>query len=286
MDGTSIIVFFPENGVSEVQKRQMVTQAGENTHVVGIHGNFDDAQTAIKEVLNDTEFKKLLDENNFMFSSANSINIGRLVPQVVYYVNTYRITSYNVCYTKLLRKIQAIGAEKAFIEFTSPPRDKGTRYLRNNENLWMYFPKANRTIKISGHMLRQSMMGSDISYEDQTDRNKLNELYDSSILSETDGIYTLELLAKEGIETSYYRRVIDIAKDTYTIKNSSMYANSGKLLKVLTVEEIQHIGDRYYITSFVVITSYSIHYTKLYEYEGNPGQGRKSTHEASRRDSP
>ncbi len=89
VDGTSIIVFFPENGVSEVQKRQMVTQAGENTHVVGIHGNFDDAQTAIKEVLNDTEFKKLLDENNFMFSSANSINIGRLVPQVVYYVNTY-----------------------------------------------------------------------------------------------------------------------------------------------------------------------------------------------------
>ncbi len=89
VDGTSIIVFFPENGVSEVQKRQMVTQAGENTHVVGIHGNFDDAQTAIKDVLNDTEFKKLLDENNYMFSSANSINIGRLIPQVVYYVNTY-----------------------------------------------------------------------------------------------------------------------------------------------------------------------------------------------------
>ena len=116
----------------------------------------------------------------------------------------------------------------------------------------MYFPKANRTIKISGHMLRQSMMGSDISYEDQTDRNKLNELYDSSILSETDEIYTLELLAKDGIETSYYRRVIDIAKNTYTIKNSSMYANSGKLLKVLTVEEIQRIGDRYYTTSFVM----------------------------------
>ncbi len=89
VDGTSIIVFFPENGVSEVQKRQMVTQTGENTHVVGIHGNFDDAQTGIKEILNDLDFKQKLDENDYMFSSANSINIGRLVPQVVYYVNTY-----------------------------------------------------------------------------------------------------------------------------------------------------------------------------------------------------
>ncbi len=174
-----------------------------------------------------------------------------MTPDKVVYDGEMIINKKDKVYHKEM-KIQAIGAEKAFIEFTSPPRDKGTRYLRNDENLWMYFPKANRTIKISGHMLRQSMMGSDISYEDQTDRNKLNELYDSSILSETDEIYTLELLAKEGIETSYYRRVIDIAKDTYTIKNSSMYANSGKLLKVLTVEEIEKIGDRYYITSFLM----------------------------------
>ena len=80
--------------------------------------------------------------------------------------------------------------------------------------------------------------------------NKLNELYNASVLSETDEIYTLELVAKEEVDTSYHRRVIDIDKATYTIKSSSMYAKSGKLLKILTVEDIQKIGDRYYITSF------------------------------------
>ncbi len=172
-----------------------------------------------------------------------------MTPDKVIYQGEMIINKKDKVYKKNMN-IRAIGAEKAFIEFTSPPRDKGTRYLRNDENLWMYFPKANRTIKISGHMLRQNMMGSDISYEDQTDRNKLSELYDATILSKTDEMYTLELVAKEGVDTSYHRRVIDIDKATYTLKNSSMYAKSGKLLKILTVEEIQKIGDRYYITNF------------------------------------
>lgn len=89
VNGIKIIVFYPEKGISEVQKRQMQTQEGKNTFVIGVNGNFDDAQRAIKEVLNDDEFKNLLEKNDYMFSSANSINIGRLIPQIVYYVYSY-----------------------------------------------------------------------------------------------------------------------------------------------------------------------------------------------------
>lgn len=87
--GTRIIVFYPKDGVSPVQERQMVTQKGENTYVVSIKGNFDDAQSAVKKIFSDNEFAKELEEKGFVLSSANSINIGRLVPQIVYYVYAY-----------------------------------------------------------------------------------------------------------------------------------------------------------------------------------------------------
>ena len=89
VDGTRIIVFYPKNGVSRVQELQMVTQKGDNTSVVAIHGNFDDAQTGVKNIFEDKEFAAELDAAGYQFSSANSINIGRLVPQVVYYVYAY-----------------------------------------------------------------------------------------------------------------------------------------------------------------------------------------------------
>lgn len=87
--GTKIIVFYPKNGVSPIQEKQMVTQKGDNTFVVGIHGNFDDAQTGVKKLFGDKELAAELDAKGYQFSSANSINIGRLVPQVVYYVYAY-----------------------------------------------------------------------------------------------------------------------------------------------------------------------------------------------------
>lgn len=87
--GTEIIVFFPNQGVSEVQERQMITQEGENTHVFAIEGNFDDAQTGVKKIFNDSEFAAKLADMGCRLSSANSINIGRLVPQVAYYVYGY-----------------------------------------------------------------------------------------------------------------------------------------------------------------------------------------------------
>lgn len=87
--GTKIIVFYPKDGVSVVQEKQMVTQKGNNTYVVGIHGNFDDAQSGVKAIFADSELADCMLKNGYRFSSANSINIGRLVPQVVYYVYAY-----------------------------------------------------------------------------------------------------------------------------------------------------------------------------------------------------
>ena len=89
VEGTKIIVFYPKDGVSPIQRQQMVTQKGDNTFVVGINGNFDQAQTGVKQMFSDPELAKELDAAGYQFSSANSINIGRLVPQIVYYVYAY-----------------------------------------------------------------------------------------------------------------------------------------------------------------------------------------------------
>ncbi len=89
VDNTKILVFYPVNGVSPMQKLQMITQDGKNVAVCAINGNFDDAQSAVKAIFTDEEIKASLAEKNMMFSSANSINWGRLVPQIVYYFSTY-----------------------------------------------------------------------------------------------------------------------------------------------------------------------------------------------------
>lgn len=89
VEGTSIIVFYPKNGVSPIQEKQMITQKGANTKVVGITGNFDDAQSGVKAMFNNKDLAERMDKAGYQFSSANSINIGRLVPQIVYYVYAY-----------------------------------------------------------------------------------------------------------------------------------------------------------------------------------------------------
>jgi threonine synthase len=89
VDGTEIFVFYPKDGVSEIQERQMVTQGGANTHVYAIGGNFDDAQRAVKAIFNDRDYEARLADDGYRLSSANSINIGRLVPQVAYYYFAY-----------------------------------------------------------------------------------------------------------------------------------------------------------------------------------------------------
>lgn len=112
--GTKIIVFYPKDGVSKVQEKQMVTQKGDNTNVIGIDGNFDDAQTGVKSMFNNTELAKALKNAGYLFSSANSINIGRLVPQIVYYVHSY---------VSLYRRKQIKNGEK--INFVVPTGNFG-----------------------------------------------------------------------------------------------------------------------------------------------------------------
>jgi threonine synthase len=112
--GTRIIVFYPKDGVSSVQEKQMITQKGDNTDVIGIRGNFDDAQTGVKMMFNNIELAERLKKAGYLFSSANSINIGRLVPQIVYYVHSY---------VSLYRKKQVSEGEK--INFVVPTGNFG-----------------------------------------------------------------------------------------------------------------------------------------------------------------
>lgn len=112
--GTRIVVFYPKNGVSAVQEKQMVTQKGANVKVIGITGNFDDAQSGVKEIFTDKKFGEKIAEKGFVFSSANSINIGRLIPQVAYYV---------FAYTRLIKEERIKAGDK--INFTVPTGNFG-----------------------------------------------------------------------------------------------------------------------------------------------------------------
>ena len=89
VDGFKVVVYYPKNGVSAIQERQMSSQEGDNVKVIGIKGNFDDAQTGVKQIFGDDDFKAKLAQKGYILSSANSINIGRLVPQIVYYFYGY-----------------------------------------------------------------------------------------------------------------------------------------------------------------------------------------------------
>lgn len=148
-------------------------------------------------------------------------------------------------------KLYGEGPEKSFATFLSPPRDKGTSMLRLGDNLWMYLPSAEKTIKISGHMLRQSFMGSDFSYSDSTERMKLLDRYDATVTGndQTDGraVYVLELKAKQA-DANYYIRKMWIDRERYVVLKQEMYAKSGKLLKVSYSSDIKQIGDRFYVT--------------------------------------
>jgi len=147
------------------------------------------------------------------------------------------------------------GRDKGFVEFTAPARDKGTKYLFLDDNLWMYIPNVEKVIKISGHLLRQSMMGSDFSYEDSMSRVKLREDYKAVVIDEEEidgrACYILELTAVRK-DVTYYRRKIWVDKERFVALKSERYAKTGKLLKLMTTQNIQKIGGRYYPTKLTM----------------------------------
>jgi outer membrane lipoprotein-sorting protein len=144
-----------------------------------------------------------------------------------------------------------IGNEKSFTEYLSPARQKGTKMLKVGDELWIYSPDADRIIKIAGHMLKKSMMGSDLSYEDMMEDYELLDVYDIRLMGEElldeKECYKLELIAKEGKEDiSYKRRVVWVDKDNFLPLKEEMYAKSGKLLKRFSILETMRIGKRWY----------------------------------------
>jgi len=150
---------------------------------------------------------------------------------------------------KIIKTMVALSDKKnSLVEFTNP-QDRGTKFLKREDDLWMFFPDAEEIIKISGHMLNQGMMGSDFSYQDIMESDKLTDLYDFKIIAEEeiDGrlCYVLEGVAREGVKVSYYRRVSWIDKERFIGLKEELYAQSGRLLKETKVNEVQEIEGRW-----------------------------------------
>jgi outer membrane lipoprotein-sorting protein len=142
------------------------------------------------------------------------------------------------------------GTEKTFTEYLSPPREKGTKMLKLEDELWIFNPKADRIIKIAGHMLRQSMMGSDVSYEDFMEDPDLSNTYNVKLLADETYnkrvCYVLKLTAKKDKTPSYYSRKLWVDKERYLPLKEELFAKSGKLLKNFIIGEVFKIGDRWY----------------------------------------
>ena len=142
------------------------------------------------------------------------------------------------------------GTDKSFTEYVAPAREKGTKMLKLGDQLWTYSPSTDRTIKISGHLLRQSVMGSDLSYEDLMEDPSMEELYDATIEREEDiegrACWVLDLTAKDG-GVAYAQRKIWVDQERFLPLREHRFGKSGKLLKTTEVHEIDRVGDRWVI---------------------------------------
>ncbi|MBM7555932.1 outer membrane lipoprotein-sorting protein [Halanaerobacter jeridensis] len=141
------------------------------------------------------------------------------------------------------------GADYGLTKFTNP-RDRGSKFLKRENNLWMFFPDAEDIVKISGHMLEQGMMGSDFSYQDLMESTKLADLYQFTIIGEekVDGrsCYVIEGIKEEGKEASYYRRKEWVDKERFVLWREELYARSGRLLKELQTKKVEQLEGRWY----------------------------------------
>ena len=167
--------------------------------------------------------------------------------------STISISKMVIHGTRQTRTIEAkswgMGDEKSFTEYLAPAREKGTKMLKLEDKLWIYSPGSDRTIQISGHMLKQSLMGSDLSYEDMMDNVKLLEDYDagvigSEIVDERD-CWIVELQAKTA-EVNYQIRKVWVDKVRYIPLKEELYAKSGKLLKKTELKDITKMSNRWY----------------------------------------
>ncbi len=141
------------------------------------------------------------------------------------------------------------GVDRAFTEYLEPAREAGTKMLKLGDQLWTFSPSTDRTIQIAGHMLRQSVMGSDMSYEDMMEDPKLQSLYTATVVGEGTLLerpcWILELKAKPGAEPSYHSRKVWVDKERFLPLKEERYATSGKLLKTTEITSVRQYQQRW-----------------------------------------
>lgn len=141
------------------------------------------------------------------------------------------------------------GTEKAFSEYIAPAREKGTKMLKDGDNLWIYDPNTDRTIQISGNMLKQSVMGSDLSYEDMMEETTMQESYTAVVtgekIYEKRNCWVMQLTAKKA-DVTYQKVTLYVDKERFLPLYQELYAKSGKLLKTYKVQEVMKSGQRWY----------------------------------------
>jgi outer membrane lipoprotein-sorting protein len=151
-------------------------------------------------------------------------------------------------------KTYSVGDKQSFTEYLSPAREEGTKMLKLEDQLWIYSPSTDRTIQISGHMLRQSVMGSDLSYEDMMDDRKLTETYNATVIGEEeiDGrkTWVLELTAKVD-DVAYASRKLWVDTERFVPLREELYAKSGQLLKRSTMSDVVLIEGRWFPKTIV-----------------------------------
>jgi outer membrane lipoprotein-sorting protein len=148
----------------------------------------------------------------------------------------------------------SVGDDKAFTEYLSPAREEGTKMLKLEDQLWIYSPSTDRTIQISGHMLRQSVMGSDLSYEDMMEDRKLTDIYDATVASSEDfegrPVWVLDLKARVE-EVAYASRREWIDRERYVPLKEELFAKSGQLLKRSVMSNVIQVQGRWFPSTIV-----------------------------------
>jgi outer membrane lipoprotein-sorting protein len=190
----------------------------------------------------DPDAKVILDKVDKNMSSKNRIFESEMIIHGRRSSRTITSISYSV------------SNKQSFTEYLSPAREQGTKMLKLENQLWIYSPSTDRIIQISGHMLRQSVMGSDLSYEDMMDDRKLTDIYSSKVIGKEtiDGrsTYILELTAKVD-DAAYQTQKVWIDVERFVPLKQEMFAKSGQLLKQTTLSDVKQIQGRWFPTSMV-----------------------------------
>lgn len=154
----------------------------------------------------------------------------------------------------IVSRSYSVGDKESFTEYLSPAREAGTKMLKLENQLWIYSPSTDRTIQISGHMLRQSVMGSDLSYEDMMEDRKLTDIYSAKLVGEETlderKTYVIELTAKVE-DVAYHTQKLWVDSERFVPLKEEMYAKSGQLLKRTTLSNVQKIEGRWFPMTLV-----------------------------------